>query len=144
MTKMSFEAHNVSILQDLRLQSFDTIRFASYRTASKLRYIQKSTNREYCQYSLFENMWPHGYYQNFNQMINFNYQISFSLVLANMINSSSYILTRGIIVIIIIYLYFISISFRLYVFSLEFFFIIHSEENEQLYIIYVQLLRKTA
>lgn len=36
----------VAILQDLRLQSFDAIRFASYRTASKLRYIQKSTNRE--------------------------------------------------------------------------------------------------
>lgn len=34
----------VAILQDLRLQTFDTIRFASYRTASKLRYIQKSTN----------------------------------------------------------------------------------------------------
>ncbi|KAJ6645723.1 Dystrobrevin beta [Pseudolycoriella hygida] len=34
----------VAILQDLRLQSFDAIRFASYRTASKLRYIQKSTN----------------------------------------------------------------------------------------------------
>lgn len=36
----------VAILQDLRLQSFDAIRFASYRTASKLRYIQKSTNRK--------------------------------------------------------------------------------------------------
>lgn len=34
----------MAILQDLRLQSFDAIRFASYRTASKLRYIQKSTN----------------------------------------------------------------------------------------------------
>ncbi|XP_070851228.1 dystrobrevin beta isoform X3 [Drosophila suzukii] len=34
----------VAILQDLRLQTFDSIRFASYRTASKLRYIQKSTN----------------------------------------------------------------------------------------------------
>lgn len=35
-----------AILQDLRLQSFDGIRFASYRTASKLRYIQKLTNRK--------------------------------------------------------------------------------------------------
>lgn len=35
----------IAVLQDLRLQSFDLIRFASYRTASKLRYIQKSTNR---------------------------------------------------------------------------------------------------
>ncbi|XP_030376719.1 dystrobrevin beta isoform X2 [Scaptodrosophila lebanonensis] len=34
----------VAMLQDLRLQTFDSIRFASYRTASKLRYIQKSTN----------------------------------------------------------------------------------------------------
>ncbi|XP_037913873.1 dystrobrevin beta isoform X5 [Hermetia illucens] len=34
----------VALLQDLHLQRFDTIRFASYRTASKLRYIQKSTN----------------------------------------------------------------------------------------------------
>ncbi|XP_075164852.1 dystrobrevin isoform X2 [Haematobia irritans] len=34
----------VALLQDLRLQTFDSIRFASYRTASKLRYIQKSTN----------------------------------------------------------------------------------------------------
>uniref|UniRef100_A0A6B2EBT9 Dystrobrevin n=1 Tax=Phlebotomus kandelakii TaxID=1109342 RepID=A0A6B2EBT9_9DIPT len=34
----------IAFLQDLRLQSFDSIRFASYRTASKLRHIQKSTN----------------------------------------------------------------------------------------------------
>lgn len=33
-----------SVLQDLRIQSFDTIRFASYRTACKLRYVQKATN----------------------------------------------------------------------------------------------------
>lgn len=32
------------VLQDLRIQSFDTIRFASYRTACKLRYVQKATN----------------------------------------------------------------------------------------------------
>lgn len=44
----TFELHNnVAVLQDLRLQSFDSIRFASYRTASKLRYIQKSTNRKF-------------------------------------------------------------------------------------------------
>lgn len=35
----------VAMLQDLKIQSFDTIRFASYRTACKLRYVQKSTNR---------------------------------------------------------------------------------------------------
>uniref|UniRef100_A0A1L8E5R4 Dystrobrevin n=2 Tax=Nyssomyia neivai TaxID=330878 RepID=A0A1L8E5R4_9DIPT len=34
----------IAVLQDLRLQTFDSIRFASYRTASKLRHIQKSTN----------------------------------------------------------------------------------------------------
>ncbi|KFB53388.1 hypothetical protein ZHAS_00021702 [Anopheles sinensis] len=34
----------VAMLQDLKIQSFDTIRFASYRTACKLRYVQKSTN----------------------------------------------------------------------------------------------------
>ncbi|XP_055602005.1 dystrobrevin beta isoform X2 [Uranotaenia lowii] len=34
----------VAILQDLKIQSFDSIRFASYRTACKLRYVQKSTN----------------------------------------------------------------------------------------------------
>lgn len=43
--QMSVEPR-VAMLQDLRIQSFDAIRFASYRTASKLRYIQKSTNRE--------------------------------------------------------------------------------------------------
>lgn len=42
----------IAVLQDLRLQSFDLIRFASYRTASKLRYIQKSTNRKYLGYRL--------------------------------------------------------------------------------------------
>lgn len=35
-----------AVLQDLRIQSFDTIRFASYRTACKLRYVQKATNRK--------------------------------------------------------------------------------------------------
>lgn len=35
-----------AVLQDLRIQSFDTIRFASYRTACKLRYVQKATNCE--------------------------------------------------------------------------------------------------
>lgn len=34
-------------LQDLRIQSFDSIRFASYRTACKLRYVQKATNCEF-------------------------------------------------------------------------------------------------
>lgn len=43
---MDLESPHVVMLQDLRLQAFDGIRFASYRTASKLRYIQKSTNRK--------------------------------------------------------------------------------------------------
>lgn len=41
--KMEIE-NRVVILQDLRIQSFDTIRFASYRTACKLRYVQKACN----------------------------------------------------------------------------------------------------
>ncbi|XP_046387274.1 dystrobrevin beta [Ischnura elegans] len=32
------------LLQDMRNQNFDTIRFASYRTACKLRFVQKKTN----------------------------------------------------------------------------------------------------
>jgi len=35
----------ISILKDLSLNILDEISFASYRTACKLRYIQKSTNR---------------------------------------------------------------------------------------------------
>lgn len=46
----------MDVLKDLRLQSFDTIRFASYRTASKIRYIQKLTNRkDLFNYSLYNN-----------------------------------------------------------------------------------------
>lgn len=41
---MDPETAHIINAQDLRLQSFDGIRFASYRTASKLRYIQRSTN----------------------------------------------------------------------------------------------------
>lgn len=40
---MEVEAR-AAALQDLRIQTFDTIRFASYRTACKLRYVQKATN----------------------------------------------------------------------------------------------------
>lgn len=36
------------LLQEMREQNFDLIRFASYRTACKLRYVQKKCNREYC------------------------------------------------------------------------------------------------
>lgn len=40
---MSMEVEpRLAILQDLA--TFDTIRFASYRTACKLRYVQKATN----------------------------------------------------------------------------------------------------
>jgi EF hand len=41
------DSSRTSVLQDLRIQSFDTIRFASYRTACKLRYVQKATNCKY-------------------------------------------------------------------------------------------------
>jgi EF hand len=44
-TTMEIESR-AAVLQDLRIQSFDTIRFASYRTACKLRYVQKATNRK--------------------------------------------------------------------------------------------------
>lgn len=37
-------------LQELRTQNFDLIRFASYRTACKLRFIQKKT---YCKLQMF-------------------------------------------------------------------------------------------
>lgn len=34
------------LLQEMREQNFDLIRFASYRTACKLRYVQKKCNCE--------------------------------------------------------------------------------------------------
>lgn len=37
-------------LQELRTQNFDLIRFASYRTVCKLRFIQKKT---YCEYTFY-------------------------------------------------------------------------------------------
>lgn len=46
------EAETRNILQDLRIQSFDTIRFSSYRTACKLRNVQKSTNRKFTNFYL--------------------------------------------------------------------------------------------
>lgn len=35
------------LLQEMREQNFDLIRFASYRTACKLRYVQKKCNCKY-------------------------------------------------------------------------------------------------
>lgn len=43
----SGEASRLQLLQDMRQQNFDSIRFASYRTACKLRFIQKKVHREY-------------------------------------------------------------------------------------------------
>lgn len=37
------------LLQEMREQNYDLIRFASYRTACKLRYVQKKCN---CKYSI--------------------------------------------------------------------------------------------
>lgn len=43
----SGEASRLQLLQEMRQQNFDSIRFSSYRTACKLRFIQKKVNREY-------------------------------------------------------------------------------------------------
>lgn len=44
-TSNSVDTEDLSILvQELRELGFDAIRFASYRTAAKLRYIQKKSN----------------------------------------------------------------------------------------------------
>lgn len=40
----SGEASRLQLLQEMRQQNFDSIRFASYRTACKLRYIQKKVH----------------------------------------------------------------------------------------------------
>lgn len=40
--------HRLLMLQDMRSQNYDSIRFASYRTASKLRFVQK---KAYCKLS---------------------------------------------------------------------------------------------
>lgn len=37
----------LALLQEMRTQNFDLIRFASYRTACKLRFIQKKVNCEF-------------------------------------------------------------------------------------------------
>lgn len=34
----------LALLQEMRVQNFDLIRFASYRTACKLRFVQKKVN----------------------------------------------------------------------------------------------------
>jgi hypothetical protein len=38
--------HRLQLLQEMRGQNFDMIRFASYRTACKLRFMQKKANRK--------------------------------------------------------------------------------------------------
>ena len=38
--------HRLLLLQEMRSQNFDMIRFASYRTACKLRFVQKKANRK--------------------------------------------------------------------------------------------------
>jgi hypothetical protein len=43
----SGEMSRLQLLQEMRQQNFDTIRFASYRTACKLRFIQKKVHRKY-------------------------------------------------------------------------------------------------
>ncbi|KYN06569.1 Dystrobrevin beta [Cyphomyrmex costatus] len=47
----SGETSRLQLLQEMRQQNFDTIRFASYRTACKLRFIQKKVHREYTHFS---------------------------------------------------------------------------------------------
>lgn len=39
--------YRLQLLQEMRCQNYDMIRFASYRTACKLRYVQKKV---YCEY----------------------------------------------------------------------------------------------
>jgi len=41
--------YRLQLLQEMRCQNYDMIRFASYRTACKLRYVQKKV---YCEYYL--------------------------------------------------------------------------------------------
>lgn len=36
----------LQLMQEMRCQNFDMIRFASYRTACKLRFVQKKTYRK--------------------------------------------------------------------------------------------------
>lgn len=36
--------HRLLMLQEMRSQNYDAIRFASYRTACKLRFVQKKAN----------------------------------------------------------------------------------------------------
>lgn len=43
----SGETSRLQLIQEMRQQNFDSIRFASYRTACKLRYIQKKVHCEY-------------------------------------------------------------------------------------------------
>lgn len=43
----------LQLMQEMRCQNFDMIRFASYRTACKLRFVQKKTYCEYLFWSIF-------------------------------------------------------------------------------------------
>lgn len=47
----SGEMSRLQLLQEMRQQNFDTIRFASYRTACKLRFIQKKVHRKYTHFN---------------------------------------------------------------------------------------------
>lgn len=47
----SGETSRLQLLQEMRQQNFDTIRFASYRTACKLRFIQKKVHRKYTHFN---------------------------------------------------------------------------------------------
>lgn len=55
------------LLQEMREQNYDLIRFASYRTACKLRYVQKKCNCKL--YMLF-------LYNFFKRVFNINYRWS--------------------------------------------------------------------
>lgn len=39
--------HRLALVHEMSAHNFDLIRFASYRTASKLRFIQKKVSRKY-------------------------------------------------------------------------------------------------
>lgn len=55
--RRSEEAGRVQLLQEMQEKKFDGIRFASYRTACKLRFIQTKTNREHTnKLSVYKNL----------------------------------------------------------------------------------------
>lgn len=46
--------HRLLMLQDMRSQNYDSIRFASYRTASKLRFVQKKAHCTLCTVGFYD------------------------------------------------------------------------------------------